>query len=165
MRYLVISACADLRTGKELEAGDEFLPEPDQAQALRLVNAGCLRVIPDDAPRLPGTDGEDALVADLQEQLRRAGDTIVGLNQRLSTAGSDRDAIDGKLADALKRVDAANDQLAGLREERDGLAKRVEQLTADLAEATKPEQASGDGGQGAAAVSAETAGKTGKAKA
>jgi hypothetical protein len=166
MRYLVISACADLRTGKEFEAGDEFLPEPDQGQALRLVNAGCLRVIPDDAPRLPGTDGEDALVADLQEQLRRAGDTIVGLNQRLTIAGSDRDALDSKLADALKRGDTANDQLTKLRGERDQLAGRVEQLTADLAEATKPTPQDGAGGeQPAADASAETPGKAGKAKA
>lgn len=137
MRYVVISPCVDARSGKEFEAGDEFLPEPTVEQAERLLKAGCLRVISDDAPRLPGTDGADALVADLQDQLKRAGETIVGLNGRVSDLTAQHDSLVDEYKGARAKLDAANDELAALRNEREQLAGQVAQLDKDLAKATK----------------------------
>jgi hypothetical protein len=168
MRYLVISACADVRTGKEFEAGVEFLPEPDPAQALRLVNAGCLRVIPDDAPELPGTayGHSDAVIAAMQGKLEEANSTIVGLNNRVGDFTTQLESLATEYRGARAQLDTANDDLAKIRGERDQLAGRVADLEKDLAEATKPAAEAGAGGeQGTAAGAAETAGKTGKAKA
>lgn len=161
MRYLVISPCEDVRTGKAFEHGDEFLPEPDDAQAVRLVNAGCLRVIPDDAPRLPGTEGTDALIADLREQLDRAGDTIVGLNLRLDQAVNEAGQLASDLKTAIEHRNTASDESLGLRGENEKLAARVADLEQQLDAATKPADAKGEDQSGAS----ETApAKTAKAK-
>lgn len=161
MRYVVISPCVDARTGKEFEAGDEFLPEPTAEQAERLLRAGCLRVISDDAPRLPGTDGTDALVADLQDRLKRAGETIVGLNGRVSDLTAQHDGLVDEYKAARAKLDAANDELAALRNEREQLAGQVAQLEKDLAEATKPavQDAATDGEQSKAEEPAPQPGK------
>lgn len=161
MRYLVISPCEDVRTGKAFEEGDEFLPEPDDAQAVRLVNAGCLRVIPDDAPRLPGTEGTDALIADLREQLDRAGDTIVGLNLRLDQAVNEARQLASDLKTAIEHRNTASDESLGLRGENEKLAARVADLEQQLDAATKPADNKGEEQSGAS----ETApAKTAKAK-
>lgn len=134
MRYLVISPCVDARSGKEFEAGDEFLPEPDTAQAERLIKAGCLDFIPDGAPLLPGTDHADAVVVDLRGQLARANDTIVGLNERLGQLTTANDNLEktgadlaSELKDALALLEAANDDLAKIRDERDQLQRQVKE--------------------------------------
>ncbi|WP_296221165.1 hypothetical protein [uncultured Sphingomonas sp.] len=139
MRYLVISPCVDARTGKEFEAGDEFLPEPDTAQAERLIKAGCLDFIPDGAPLLPGTDHADAVVVDLRDQLARANDTIVGLNERLgqlTTANDDLAKTGTDLASELKDAHAllvaANDDLSKVRDQRDQLEQQLKDLTDSL---------------------------------
>ncbi|RSV20553.1 hypothetical protein CA236_01260 [Sphingomonas sp. ABOLG] len=139
MRYLVISPCVDARTGKEFAAGDEFLPEPDTAQAERLIKAGCLDFIPDGAPLLPGTDHADAVVVDLRDQLARANDTIIGLNERVGqlTAANDDLAeagknIAAKLEAARNELIAATGDLNTLRAERDQLEQQVKDLTDSL---------------------------------
>ena len=170
MRYLVISACADVRTDKEFEPGDEFLPEPDPAQALRLVNAGCLRVIPDDAPELPGTayGHSDAAISALQGKLEEANSTIVGLNNRVADLSAQHEGLAGEYKGARAQLDTANDDLTKLRGERDQLADRVADLEKQLVEATKP--AAIDAGAADQSGKAETAagdqaGKSSKAKA
>jgi len=124
MRYLVISPCEDARHGVLFSSGDEFLPEPDADQAERLVKAGCLRVIPDSAPALPGSDDSVQVIGDLRHQLERAEATITGLNDRLSVAA-------GQLQEAGTLVTSVNT-------ERDKFASRVSELEKQLEDATKP---------------------------
>lgn len=170
MRYLVISACADVRTDKEFEPGDEFLPEPDPAQALRLVNAGCLRVIPDDAPELPGTayGHSDAVLTSLQGKLEEANSTIVGLNNRVADLTAQHEGLTGEYKGARTQLDTATDDLTKLRGERDQMADRVADLEKQLAAATKPVAAETDAAD-QSSKAAETAagdhvGKPSKAK-
>lgn len=171
MRYLVISACADARTDKEFEAGDEFLPEPDPAQALRLVNAGCLRVIPDDAPELPGTayGQNDAVLASLKGKLDEASSTIVGLNNRVADLTAQHEGLTGEYKGARAQLDTATDDLSKLRGERDQLADRVADLEKQLVEAKKPAAtdagATDQSAKAAEPVTGDYAGKTSKTKA
>lgn len=128
MRYLVISACVDARNGKEFEAGDEFLPEPTDEQAERLVKAGCLRNIPDNAPPLPGSDDTAQVIADLRDKVTKTA----------IEAGAQISALDNRVAEVTKQLEDANSDLAGLRGERDQLAQRVDELEKKLAKANKP---------------------------
>ena len=138
MRYLVISPCEDARTGVPFAVGDEFLPEPEEAQAERLIKANCLRVIPDNAPDLPGNPDAAQEVLALREQLQRADNAVAALNGRLEDAKTQH----GKLADEhqaiLTKLNAANESVAALTGERDDLKVRVAELEGMLAEATKP---------------------------
>jgi hypothetical protein len=121
MRYLVISPCEDSRSGKEFETGHEFLPEPDAEQAKRLIDAGCLRAIPDDSPLLPGTDATDATIVSLKEDVARLLEANTDLRNQLTTAQSDlfdARADAGKLSserdDLRGQLDAANSRVADL---------------------------------------------------
>jgi len=142
MRYLVISACEDVRTGKEFEAGDEFLPEPDQLQADRLLNAGCLRPIPDNAPALPGTDETAQIITGLQAELDRAradaGVQIAALNDRLGEVTAQHGNLLSEYQAARSQFDAVSAENTELRGERDRLAARVAEVEGQLDDATRP---------------------------
>lgn len=138
MRYLVISPCVDARSGKEFEAGDEFLPEPTPEQAERLQKAGCLRPIPDSAPALPGSDDTAQVISDLRAKVTKTA----------LEAGSQISALNDRLGEVNRQLDQANSEVSSLRDERDQLAGRVCELEKDLAEATKPAaQAGADGAE------------------
>lgn len=144
MRYLVISPCEDSRTGKEFETGHEFLPEPDAEQATRLIDAGCLRAIPDDAPLLPGTDATDATIVSLKEDVARLLEANDDLRGKLTKAGSDmsnsRDEV-GKLTferDELRgQLNAAGSDLSDARTERDDLRAQLDTANSRVAELEK----------------------------
>lgn len=162
MRYLVISSCQDVRTGKEFEKGDEFLPEPDVAQAVRLKNAGCLEEIPDNAPALPGSDDSARVIADLRttigENAKKAEGEFNALNARLTDLTGKNDALveenktlRGLLNTALDDVNKAHaqrDALASdksaLLDEKQVLASRVAELERLLEAATKPADVASD---------------------
>ena len=149
MRYLVISSCQDVRTAKEFEPGDEFLPEPDIDQAVRLKNAGCLREIPDDAPALPGSNDSAQIIADLRSKLGENSSKAEGeynaLNARLSELTSQHGNLVEEYKATREQLGAANDDLGAARTENDrlttlntGLTARVAELEGQLEAATKP---------------------------
>jgi len=156
MRYLVISSCQDVRTGKEFEAGEEFLPEPDIDQAKRLKNAGCLREIPDDAPALPGSDDSAVIIADLRallgENATKAAGEYNALNARLIDLTGKNDALveenttmRGLLDEAAKEADKLRDVAKGFEDthetdvaELDRRAERIAELVAQLEAVARP---------------------------
>lgn len=156
MRYLVISSCHDVRTGKEFEKGEEFLPEPDVAQAVRLKNAGCLQEIPDNAPALPGSDDSALIIADLRTQLGENATKAEGeynaLNARLIDLTGKNDALVEENGTIRGLLDGASIEVDKIRGERDALASdntallgdkealtsRVAELERQLEAATKP---------------------------
>ena len=162
MRYLVISSCQDVRTGKEFEKGDEFLPEPDVAQAVRLKNAGCLEEIPDNAPALPGSDNSAHIIADLRSRLgensERFQSEYNALNARLTEETGKNTALVEENKSVRGLLDAASADFGTLRNERDTLASdksalieekqvltsRVAELEGLLEAATKPVDAASD---------------------
>lgn len=162
MRYLVIASCEDVRTGKEFEAGDEFLPEPDIDQAKRLKNAGCLREIPDDAPALPGSDNSGQIIADLRSRLGENSEKFQSeynaLNARLTEETGKNTALVEENKSVRGLLDAASADFGTLRNERDTLASeksvlfeekqaltsRVAELERLLEAATKPADAASD---------------------
>ena len=162
MRYLVIASCEDVRTGKEFEAGDEFLPEPDIDQAKRLKNAGCLREIPDDAPTLPGSDDSARTIADLRatigENATKAEGEFSALNARLIDLTGKHDALVEENTTMRGLLDGASGEVDKIRGERDALASdnsalldekktltsRVAELERLLEAATKPVDGASD---------------------
>jgi outer membrane murein-binding lipoprotein Lpp len=156
MRYLVIASCQDVRTGKEFEAGEEFLPEPDVGQAVRLKNAGCLREIPDNAPALPGSDDSAQIIVDLRTKPGKTASKAEGEYNALNARLSELTSQHGNLVEEYKavrgQIDAANDDLSAARTENDrlttlnaGLTARVAELDSQMAAAAKPAaNASGD---------------------
>jgi len=149
MRYLVISSCQDVRTAKEFEPGDEFLPEPDVDQAVRLKNAGCLREIPDDAPALPGSNDSAQVIADLRAKLGENASKAEGeynaLNARLTEATKANDDLASRCQGELDKREAMQRELADARTEHErlttlntGLTARVAELEEQLAAAAKP---------------------------
>ena len=172
MRYLVIASCEDVRTGKEFEAGDEFLPEPDPVQAIRLMSAGCLEEIPANAPPLPGSDDSAVIIADLHSKLgenaRKAEGEYNALNARLTDLTGKHDALLEENGTMRGLLDGASSEVAKIRDERDTLASdktallgdkealtsRVAELERQLEAATKP----------APTASAQTASDTPPAK-
>jgi hypothetical protein len=164
MRYLVISACEDVRTGKEFEAGKEFLPAPDVDQAQRLVNAGCLRLIDENAPDLPGGDDAAVTIAALERQLAEGNTTIVALNGRIEETTRQHADLVAEFKTTYERMTTAEARVAELEQQlADGEAAkaRVVDLEAQLAAATEKAAASNDGGTGEDAATA----KSGKSKA
>jgi chromosome segregation ATPase len=162
MRYLVISSCQDVRTGKEFEKGDEFLPEPDVAQAVRLKNAGCLEEIPDNAPALPGSDDSARVIADLRttigENAKKAEGEFNALNARLTDLTGKNDALvdenktmrgllDGASAEADKlreTIKGHEEAYENGRKELDRRAERIDELSRLLEAVTKPADAASD---------------------
>lgn len=162
MRYLVIASCEDVRTGKEFKAGDEFLPEPDAAQAVRLTNAGCLEEIPDNAPALPGGDDSSRVIADLRttigENAKKAEGEFNALNARLIDLTGKNDALveenatmrgllDGASAEADKfreTIKGHEEAYESGRKELDRRAERIDELLRLLEAATKPADAASD---------------------
>lgn len=119
MRYLVISACADVRTGHEFEPGDEF-PAPTPEQVERLVKAGCLRAVEGDA--VPDGTGSDPAQV---ETLRFA---VQNLTHDLANAR-------GEVGELTSALDAANRNVAELTVERDALKRQVADMKAAAAAA------------------------------
>ncbi len=156
MRYVVIASCEDVRTGKEFKAGDEFLPEPDPAQAIRLMNAGCLEEIPANAPPLPGSDDSAVIIADLRTKLGENASKAEGeynaLNARLADLTGKHDALIEENSTLRGLLDGASIEVDKIRGERDALASdntallgdketltsRVAELERQLEAATKP---------------------------
>lgn len=132
MRYLVISPCEDARSGVPFATGDEFLPEPDADQADRLIKAGCLRIIPDDAPDLPGNPDAVQEAFALREQLSRANAAIEALNGRVADAGTQHQSLVGEYQAARTKLDEATDTLASVTGERDQLAARAGEFEQQL---------------------------------
>lgn len=164
MRYLVISACEDVRSGKEFEAGKEFLPAPDPDQARRLINAGCLRLIDENAPDLPGGDDAAVTIAALERQLAEGNDSIVALNGRIEETTRQHSDLVAEFKAAYERMTTAEARVAELEQQvADGEAAkaRVTDLEAQLAAATEKAAATNDGSTGEDAATA----KTGKSKA
>lgn len=128
MRYLVIAACVDARSGKEFAVGDEFLPEPEEDQAKRLIAARCLRVIPGDAPVLPGTGDADRKIVELEAENVRLADANEELRGRVTQLATDAGAAQS----------AADRRIADLTDAHDAAQARVAELEADLAAATAP---------------------------
>ena len=158
MRYLVIASCEDVRTGKEFEVGDEFLPEPDIDQAVRLKNAGCLREIPDNAPALPGSDDSAQIIADLRTKLGENATKAEGeynaLNARLSEAMLQHDSLADEYRATREKLDTANADLEAARIEHDrltalntGLTARVAELEGQLEAVANPVNGSAGGDQ------------------
>ncbi|MGW8189538.1 hypothetical protein [Sphingomonas hankookensis] len=127
MRYLVISPCEDSRTGVEFETGHEFLPEPDAEQAKRLIDAGCLRAIPDDAPILPGTLAGDAKILALEEDVTRLLEANDDLRGKLTKAAIDAGA----------EVSAAKGEIEKLTVERDDLRVQLDTANSRVADLEK----------------------------
>lgn len=113
MRYLVISPCEDSRSGKEFETGHEFLPEPDAEQANRLIDAGCLRAIPDDSPLLPGTDATDATIVSLKEDVARLLEANTDLRGKLTKLATDAGAEVANAKREVERLTGEGDDLRG----------------------------------------------------
>lgn len=164
MRYLVISACEDVRTGKEFEKGDEFLPEPDEDQAERLVKAGCLRLIDKDAPDLPGGSDPAVVIAALRRELAQGGEAVVALNARITETTQQHTNLLAEFQATYERMTSAEARVAELEAQlADGEAAkaRVVELEAQLAAAAEKVDGAGDGANGGDTASA----KTGKARA
>ena len=113
MRYLVISPCEDSRSGKEFETGHEFLPEPDAEQANRLIDAGCLRAIPDDSPLLPGTDATDATIVSLKEDVARLLEANNDLRGKLTKLATHAGAEAASAKREVERLTGEGDDLRG----------------------------------------------------
>lgn len=163
MRYLVISACEDVRTGKEFEAGKEFLPEPDEDQAKRLVNAGCLRLIDENAPDLPGGNDAAAVIAALRRDLAQGGEAVVALNARIAETTEQHTSLLAEFQATYERMTSAEARVTELEAQlADGEAAkaRVVELEAQLAAADQKTDGAGDG----SASGDAGATKTGKAK-
>lgn len=142
MRYLVISPCEDVRSGKEFERGQEFLPEPDPKQADRLIAANCIEPIPDSAPPLPGTGATDAKIAALEDanrQLEKANGELRGKVTKTAT-------------EAGAQVSALNRQVEQIASERDAARLELATAKARVAELEKPPVTTDDKEQGSAAA-------------
>lgn len=147
MRYLVISACEDVRSGVQFDVGDEFLPEPDLDQAERLMKAGCLRPISDGVPLFSGTDATTRELTDLREKLERSDGAAAGLNDRIAALTAQHEAVVAEAKDLRAELTAATEAHAVTTTERDGLAVRVGELQTALEEATRPATDGGTGEQ------------------
>lgn len=164
MRYLVISACEDVRTGKEFEAGKEFLPEPDEDQAKRLINAGCLRLIDENAPDLPGGSDPAVVIAALRRELAQGGEAVVALNARIADATQQHTSLLAEFQATYERMTSAEARVAELEAQladSEAAKARVVELEAQLAGADQKTDGAGDGSNGGDTTTA----KTSKAKA
>ncbi|MFN3766688.1 MAG: hypothetical protein ACK4R3_14080 [Aliihoeflea sp.] len=160
MRYLVISACADVRSGKEFERGDEFLPEPDADQAERLLKAGCLRRIDDNAPDLPGGSDAAVTIAALERQLADGNSSIAALNGRIEKLARQYSDLEAEFKTTFERMTTAETRVAEMKQQlADGEAAkaRVADLEAQLAAATEKATATNDGATGDDAAPAKSA--------
>ena len=151
MRYLVISACEDVRSGKEFEAGKEFLPEPDPDQAQRLINAGCLRLIDENAPDLPGGDDAAVTIAALKRQLAEGSDSILALNGRIEETTRQHSDLVAEFKATYNRMTTAEARVAELEQQLvsgEAAKARVLDLEAQLAAASEKTAATNDGATG-----------------
>lgn len=142
MRYLVIASCEDARTGVEFEPGVEFLPEPEAAQAERLIRAGCIRLIDDDAPILPVDASDGLLVAQLRGEIASLNDQLVtarhdagklldGVIADQKALQTNRDALQEDFNSLSGECDRLRQEVAGLTGERDQLRQDVANLTGE----------------------------------
>tara|TARA_B100000678_G_scaffold291453_1_gene308470 strand:- start:204 stop:620 length:417 start_codon:yes stop_codon:yes gene_type:complete len=78
MRYLVIASCVNAVTGARFKPGDEFLPEPDEKRAAKLIEARCIEPMPAGAPDLPLDDLDGKTIAELTKIGEAEGTDLAG---------------------------------------------------------------------------------------